>query len=462
MATVVDTVSSHLEVVSKTLESARDQSSQLFGMIKGKANVQKVSRYFYRQPLEYYAGGTFAKYGADGSSMGTGSSAKMSHLQAAYFYSRYAVTLTKEQMDTSKSDSQAIVNILSHQLAGAMGEVNAINDIIFHTNGNGKLTGVASAGTDNTTSASSLTFAGTTDYLGVNRLREGMNVDLWNTTTRVTPASSKPWITLTGIDYDTKAVTTDVGSSGGGALTTTTYATLAWIDSSTSYGPASPVTQQSTYPGVPTQTGGIGGDSFVHGFPYMTDYTSSNYFYGVQKSAFPKLNPPSVNASSAPFEWDHMHRFISKIMQRTDDDQWKKMIGICHMTQRAAIANLGVAVTTNFETGDGVGAIKDRLPTNLGYTQTFNVAGVPIYVSKRADRAQIDFINPDKIAIVEAEPIGFYQVGGKTYFEDRNSSGYVTSSMTFFISQAFDLLCTNPTQGFGRIYGLSLPSGWDA
>ncbi len=461
--TVVDTVSSHLETVSPKLVELHDQSQHIAGLVKARAQVQKVSRYFWRQPVALYAGGTDAKYKADGGSLGTGSGAKMTHFQAAYFYHRYAGRITKEAMDTSKTSSQAIVNALAYQLAQAMKELNAIEDIHFHTDGTGKISGVSSAQSDSgAATASSITLAGTSDYLGVNRIREGMAVDVWVSTTRATPYGSLNWFTVTKVDYDNKVVYLDVGSTTGSAIGSSAYITLPWIDSGESYGPASPTSFQSTYPGVPTQSGGVGGDSFVHGFPYMTDYTSSNYFYGVQKSSFYKLQPPSVNASSTPFEWDYFHRMIAKIQQRSDDDQWKNMIGICHMAQRAQIASLGVAITTNFMQGTEFGGMKDMIPNDLGYTQVFNVAGVPHYVSKRADRAEINYINPSVIAIAEAEPVGFIDNGGSKLFEGRDSTGAVQAYWEFFISHGYDYFAQNPNAGFGRIYGLTIPSGFEA
>lgn len=458
MSTFANVVNAMLEKVNPVVEELHDKSSHLYGLVKAKAKVERVSQYFWRTVLVPYAGGTLKKVNMDAGSLGHGSGMTTLKLQAAFYDLIYMVKVSQKAIDLTGTSDQSRINVVSWQLANAMSEVNAIEDIVFHTDGTGKLTGIASAASDSGAATESyLTFAGATDYLGINRLREGMVVDAWNTTTRVTPYGSLDYFTITKIDYDTKTVYFNVGSSNGSGLTTTTYLTIAWVGSGQSYGAASPLSFQSTYPGTAGQSTAIAGDSFVHGFPYMTDYTSSNYFYGNIKTTFPKLNPPSVNAAGSPFSFDHIQRWIVKNQRRMDGDVWKNVIGITDMVQRMAISRLGTAITYNLMSGENLGPIKDLTPTNLGYTQLFNLGGIPTYCSKRADKGQIHFINPNKIGIAESRPMGFYQnMEGKRWFEGRDSTGAVNAFFEFGIAHGYDLVCFNPAAGFGQIYGIGV------
>jgi len=450
--TITDTTSAYLEVVRPMLEKLFEQSDQIAGRVKKSSQVQKISRYFFRVPLKLYSGGNFKKTGIDGASLGVGNGPKYTHLKGGYFSHSMGFRITTEQEETSSSE-QTVINVLSDILGNAMKEMAVMDDIIFHQDGSGVLTAASSG-----SSATSLTFAGATDYLGVNLLREGMCVDVWDTalTTKRVAATAKP-IKIIAIDRDAKTVTFDQTVT---AIATTDKITFQDIASADSYGATTPLSYQSTYP--VSGTGGVGGDSFCHGFPYMTDHTTSNYFYSLLKSTVPQIQAVRVNANSNPFEWDFIHRMIAKITAKRDEDSWKGLFGITNVAQRAQIAALGVGISFFLPGGDKFGKTKDMIPDNMGYADTVDVGGMPHVMSKRQDRSRIDYINPAKIYRAQLFDTKYADNGSGGYIHvGRNSSGEVCTYKEFFIQQAYDYVCVD-AGAFGKIDGLTLPTAWDA
>jgi hypothetical protein len=461
---ILDTIPAQLEVVKNDLEYLFEQTDQISSAIKKSDKVQKISRYLWRLPMKLYAGGQFSKYIGNAGSLGVGTGMKLSALQAAYFYSVLAFRVTQEQIDTSSDSSQSVVNVLSDTLANGMVEAGVLDDISFHTKGDGILTNPPSAITN--TGAATITFAAPLDTLGVNRLREGMCVDAWTfdgATLRVPGTGAGTPLIITAIDYDARKVTfnTTIGSltAGDGA---TTGDILAFRGMSI-YGPTALTTYQAGYPGtVGASANGIGGDSFRHGFPYMTDTNGTNYFYGKQKSTVPQLLPARVNAQSTTLEWDHGHRLIAKLIQRRNPDVWKGLRGIAPMSQRATVFNLGVAISTRMFTGAEFGQSVNALPNNIGYEDTFNFCGIPCMISKRQARDRMDFLNFSKLGRAQLFDTKFFDLGNSgNMYVGRGADGTVQSYVEFFIVQAFDFVCFD-SGCFGVIDNLRQPDQWDA
>lgn len=456
-ADVLDTIPGQLEVVEKELQILFEQSDQIAAKVKASGKVQQISRYLWRLPLKQYNGFNFSKFSANGGTLGPGTSMKLSNLEAGYFYSILAIQLTAEQLDTSQDKTQSVVDVLADTLSNAMIEQGVYDDIAFHQTGTGILTNPSSSVT-----ATTMTFNSATDFLHTSMLREGMCVDVWDATgvTKRAAATADP-IIIIAIDYDAYVITFNQTVTG---VTTTDIIAFRGM---AAYGPAALTSFASTYPGGPPAniSGGIGGDSFRHGFRYMTDTTTSNYFYGKQKSTFgTQLNPVRVNAQNNPIEWDFFHRLIGKAIQKRDKDVWKKWTGIVSSAQRTAIANLGIAISTVMRTGGEFGKIYDGVPSNMGYSEEFTAFGIPHILSKRQDRSRIDYLNFEKVWRAQLFDTRWYgpAYGLKSTYEGRSSvDGTPTANLLMYVEQAYDFVCPD-NGGFGVIDSLSLPAGWDA
>ncbi len=456
-ADVLDTIPGQLEVIEKELQILFEQSDQIAAKVKASGKVQQISRYLWRLPLKKYNGFNFSKFSGNGGTLGTGTSMALSALEAGYFYSILAIQLTGEQLDTSQNTTQSVVDVLADTLSNAMIEQGVLDDIAFHQTGTGILTNPCSAAT-----ATTMTFNGATDFLHTSMLREGMCVSVWDVTgvTERAAAVAAPIIILS-IDYDNYVVTFNQTVTAIAATDIISFRGMA------AYGPAALTSFASTYPGGPPAnvTGGIGGDSFRHGFRYMTDTTTSNYFYSKQKSAFgTQLNPVRVNAQNNPIEWDFFHRLIAKTIQKRDKNVWKKWTGIISSAQRTAIANLGIAISTVMRTGGEFGPIYDGVPSNMGYDGEFSVFGIPHILSKRQDRSRIDYINFEKIWRAQLFDTRWFgpSKGMKSTFEGRSTvDGSVMDFILMYVEQAYDFVCPD-NGGFGVVDTLALPSNWDA
>lgn len=455
-ADILNTVASQLEVVLPEIQEVNAaDNDQLYGRVKATNKVEKISRYLLRWVIETQIGGNFQKVSVNGGGLGSGTQLVQKYLLAGYFTSDIAFRLTDEQMKIG-AGQQSIVDIAARQMAKALIAQQSYDDVTFHQSGTGILTNSSSA----ITGTNSMTFAGSSDTLGVNRLFEGMCVSVWDSTgtTERVAATAAP-IIITAIDYDSKIVSFNQNVTG---LTSGDIISLRQM---AVYGPAALTSFSSGYPGTQggSPTGGIGGDSFRHGFPYFTDTTSSNYFYGVQKSTVPQLNPARVNANNDTIQWEHGLRLIAKIKQRRPQKEaWQKLTGIAHGTQKAAVFELGMSISQKLMSSETFGKSLDLVPSNQANADEFNFAGIPCIESTRQDRGQIDFINFEKLGRAEAAEMGPYSVGGTSQFEGRDSTGQVMTFMEWFFTAYYENVCFD-NGAFGRIDNLALPSaGWDA
>ncbi len=447
---VIDVVGAQIERVRQKLQPIFESSSEVAGMIK-KAGGDKVevSRYLYRIPLQLFRGGNFHKYSTDGGSLGIGTGMLLSSLQAGYITTVRSYRVTDEEKDTSATSAQSVVNVFQKTLADAMTEAQIDDDITLHTDGTGVLTNGCSATNGTTT----MTFGTSTDTLGINRLREGMTVDAWDTTlaTKRVPTTGTAPTYILSIDYDSKIVTL---SQSVASLTVADVLAFPALDV---YGPSTLVSFSSTWPGGGLVTGaGLTGDSFRHGIYYANDSTTSNYYLTKLKSTIPQLLATRVNASNSAFTFGMVLQGMDQVIQRRDKDATKGLKGICHMKQRQAIFQIGVNIS-NWNRGQTSDTMKDLMPTNLNYTDNFDLCGIPTMISKRQYTNRIDFFNPSLWGRAQTHDIRFKTVSGKTVFEVRGSDGTISASQEFHIEQAFDFVCYDPGVGM-YIDSLNVPA----
>ncbi len=447
---VIDVVGAQIERVRNKLQPIFETSSEVAGMIK-KAGGDKVevSRYLYRIPLQQWSGGNFHKYTTNGGTLGIGTGMQITSMEAGYITTVRSYRVTDEEKDTSASSTQSVVNVFQKTLADAMTESQVDDDITLHTDGTGILTNASSATNGSTT----LTFADAADTLGINRLREGMTVDAWDATgaTKRVPGSGTAPTFITNIDYTNKVVTL---SQSIASLTATDILAFPALDV---YGPSTLTSFSSTWPGDGLTNGpGLTGDSFRHGIYYANDATTSNYYLTKLKSSYSQLLATRVNASSSAFTFGMALQGLDAITQRRNKDATKGLKGIAHMKQRQAVFQIGVNIS-NWNRGQTTDTMKDLMPSNLSYTDTFDICGVPTMVSKRQYTDRIDFINPSLWGRAQTHDIRFKNVGGKTVFEVRGSDGTISASTEFHVEQAFDFVCYDPGVGF-FINSLAVPS----
>lgn len=445
-SSILDVTSAQIEAVEKNLPKLYGSSNSLASKIKATSKVQKVNRQLYRIPIELYPGGAFAKFIANGGSLGSGHSFKTSHLTAAYFYSRQAHRLTLEQMDTTSDASMSVVNAFSHEMASALETAEEMDDISLHNDGTGWLTEDSSAKPSTTT----LTFNAAADMLKVHRLREGMAVDVWASDDTTLRAGGPYYITA--IDWVNKIVTFNAAVTG---LTSGDRLSFANLDV---YGPAALTSFSSTFPsGALTDADGIGGDSFRHGIYYSNDATAANYFLGVLKSTVPQLLAVAVSGASSALTPSHVIQVIHGIQQKRPSADNAGLVGIFHLKQAEAMMNYSMSLV-QLNRGASFGQIYDPVPSNKGYKDSFSFAGYTCVKSTRQYLDRVDFINPSNWGRAEARPLGFFSFpGGSKVFEGRTGDGEVAAYLDFFVVGAYDWVDMD-AGSTGYIHTLEVPS----
>lgn len=440
MVLSTDVFQAQIEKVRPKVQELFETTDTVAALIKKGGEAEVISEKLYRIPLVTRRGGSFRSFNADGGDMGTGSGLSVTNLEAGYVYSDYAVQLSKYSMDATAKGEQAVINAFSYNFKNAMKELQAMDDQVFHTNGTGELTNASSAIGTWGASLTTYTFAGATDFVGVSRLRPGNIVSIYNstgTTQRLGTASTVEF-QIDHIDTINKVVYLNdtVTSAAAGDL-------FAVADLST------PLQSfQSTWP--------LSGDSFRHGLYYFNDANPANYLLGQLKSNVTELLANNVVANGA---LAHVHGLIlqDQIINRRDEDAFKGLIGLSHMSQRTAVYNIGIAMSEWFRGKND--KMIDVMPGGTQYSDTFPFVGVTMKLDKRQDKSRLDFIIPKLWGRAMLHDTKFHEVEGRTIFEGRTSSGTLAAYVIFYLVQCYDYYCVDPgAQGY--ISSLTVPSGY--
>lgn len=455
MASTIDTVSAQLEVVSPLVTDIYETSDQIAALIKRNSkNVTNISRYLYRFVLEQFAGGTFAKYSANEGTLPKGTGMLLTSLQAGFFYSMLMFRVTDEQVDESQSSKQSVVDVMSRTLSSGMENAEVMDDISFHGDGTGKLTGLSSA-----VSSTTMTFATAGDTLGVSRLREGLTVDVWDSTgatkRALTTVADGPLRILT-INYATNVVTLNT------AVTAISQGDILAFSGMDSYGPSTLTSFTAGWPATSalTNSGGLTNDSWRHGLYYANNFDDSNYYLGKQKSVLPQIAPTQIQANSQPISWGHGFALIDAVQKRRSMGEAGKLTWIFPLAQRYVVFDEGVALSTKMVTGAQFGQSYDPTPSNNEYNDPFNYVNCKAYVSKRQYADRVDAINLKKWGRAEVFPgTRPYSKGGQTVFEGHASSGLLAAYSEFGFQSAYDFVCYDPGCQ-GAITGLAVPANY--
>lgn len=460
-ADVVNTTAAMLEQVEPICRDIFETSDQVSARFKKNAkNITNLSRYLYRIPLKQYRGGTHSKYSANGGTMPTGSGMKLTSLQAGFIYTITMFQVTDEQVDLSQNTKQSVVDVMSTTLADGMMEAAVADDQWLHTDGTGELT----LACDTITGTNTMTFNGTTDSLGVSRLREGMAVDVWtfDGATKRAAGTAAP-VKIETIDYNTNTVVFDqnvtslsAGNGSGGTAGTGDIITFFGLDT---YGPSTLTSFSAGWPatGALTTTGGLTNDSGRHGLYYAHNFTNSNYYLGKLKSTLPQIAPTSIDANNQDLSFAHGFALQDKVRKRRSGTDADNLTGIFPLSQRFKVFDIGVSLATKPLQGEQFGKSMDLQPDNAKYKDTFNYCNMECIVSKRQFNNRIDFVNLSNWGRAEVFPLRPYKKpNGDTSFEGRASTGALAAYTMFGFQAAYDFVNFDPGKE-GAIINAAVP-----
>jgi hypothetical protein len=458
-ADVVNTAAAQIEQVRPILQEIHETSDQISSLFKKNSkNIENLSRYLYRFPLEKYMGGTYAKYSANGGAIPQGSGMVLTSLQAGFFYSMLMFQVSDEQVDLSQNTKQSVVDVMARTLSKGMVEAAVMDDISLHNDGTGELTNVVGGvSSDSSPAANQLTFNTVGDFLGINRLREGQVVDVWNAagSTKRVGITAGTLLLIDTINYDTNTVTFNQNVSD------MVSGDLIAFNGMDAYGPTSLTSFSSGWPatGALTTTGGLTNDTYRHGIYYAHDFNSSNYYLGKQKSTLPQIQATQISAASSQLQFWHGFAGLDRIRKRRSPDAAKGLIGVFPMAQRQVVFELGVSIATKPLTSSNFGTSMDLLPSNSQYMDTFNYCDMTCYVSKRQFNNRCDFFNLKNWGRATVFDLRPYEKQGRTIFEGRASTGYLAAYSQFGFHAAYDFCDFDPGSEFA-ISGLSVPANY--
>lgn len=435
------TITSSTDVAEAMLERVDQNVTELFestdtvaSLIKKSGRAEKLSEKLYRFPLMKYFGGVYGKFDANAGTMNDGSGPVVTKMTAGYVYSELGFELSMQAIDTTDSEEKSVLNLMRTIVEGAMDEHDVYEDIGFHNDGTGVLTGAASTG-----GAAYLTFAGASDYVGVSRLRPGMKVGFYNASGSAFGTAN----TISVVDVPNKKVTFTANLSESGAAGD--YLVITGITTEP------PASFSANYPAT-----SLTADDWRHGLYYFNDYTSSNYCLGLLKSSLPELIPAVKDGSSNDISFADGQDILDELQNRRDPGVTNGLVGLANQKQRAKIFAETRAMTSFFRTDSKLGSSVDANPTNNAYTDRFEFCGIPMIVDKRQYTNRIDFINPSKWGRAVVRDTGFLKnKSGGYLFEGRASSGALKASTLFKIVSGYDFFCSDPGAS-GVIHSLAV------
>lgn len=415
-------VGTELERVLPQVQVLFDRDDTFYSQIE-KRPVEVISARDMRIPLEMSPQSKFGYVDIDGGDLGRGDSPQFDKAIINTVNMAQKVEFTAKSMWATDSTRKAVLNNFRYNLATAMKEFRRNTDSQCMQDGTGTLgtiTTVATAGgTD--------TYTMTTDGFRARLIRQGMNLNIFNSTLTVCRTVGGPNNETTVTFYDIANSTIKVTPAVAGAVAGDLIVTSGL---------------QSTPP--------VG----LLGVKYHDSNASTGTWLGFDRATTPQIRASAVNANSAALTLPLPRLAINKIGDRIGIDKRKNLKAWTHLAQQQAYEELGFNVIRIDKQAKEEGL-------DMYFNDNMRMAGAPLEVSYSWDRTRIDFIDYDVWGRAEMHPAGFYQNpdDGRKVFETRGPSGGVATSWIFYIIASFNLFMNNPA-GASYIYSLAVPSGY--
>ena len=415
-------VGTELERVLPCVQVLFDRDDTFYSNIE-KRPVEVISARDMRIPLEMSPQSKFGYVDIDGGDLGRGDSPQFDKAIINTVNMAQKVEFTAKAMWATDSTRKAVLNNFRYNLSTAMKEFRRNVDSQCMQDGTGSLGTITSVSTSGGTD----TYIMTTDGFRARLIRQGMNLNIFNSALTVCRTAGGPNNETVCTFYDIANSTIKVTPAVAGA-------TAGDIIVSSGL--------QSTPP--------VG----LLGVKYHDSNASTGTWLGFDRSTTPQIRASAVNANSAALTLPLPRLAINKIGDRIGIDKRKNLNAWSHPAQQQAYEELGFNVTRIDK------AAKDE-GLDLYFDDNMRMAGAPLKVSYSWDRTRIDFIDYDVWGRAEMHPAGFYQNpdDGRKVFETRGPSGGVATSWIFYIIASFNLFMNNPA-GASYINTLAVPSGY--
>lgn len=408
-----------IERVTPLVEGLYEVDDTFYSTVDKESNVERISARDMRIPLKLRPGGYFGHFNPDGSDLGRGAGPYFDKAVINTVHLRFAAEWTKKAEWATDDARKSVVNAFRDLVAGAMPQFRHDSDALCMSAGNGILGTIS----DVSTALGVDTVTLGTDGYGAMLLRFGLKVNVYDSTL-ATNRTAAGETEITFYDLANKQIKLTPAVAG-------IQATDVIIVSGVSG--ASPVS--------------------LYGVPYHNSNASTGTWLGFDRATTPEIRASRVAAGGA-LALPHARLAINKLMDRIGMAAAKrlKLNAWMNPAQMAAYEQLGTLVSIIQKQA------KDEA-LNLYFGENMQMAGAMVKTSIHWDKKRIDFLADSFWGRAEMRAPGFYDVGGKKFFEVRGPSGGVATSQIFYLTASWNLFLKNPASA-SYIDTLSIPAGY--
>jgi hypothetical protein len=412
-------IGTEMEHVTPLVEDFYEIDDTFFSGIDKDANAIPVSERDMRVPLKLRPGGYFGQFNSNGGGLGRGSGTTYDKAVVDTVNLRYACEWTKKAEWGTDSARKAVVNAFQKLVADAMPQFRSDSDKLCMQAGTGVLGTVSAVSTASGVDTVTLN----SDGFGAMLLRFGLKINVYDATL-ATNRTAAGETEITFYDPINKIVKLTPAVTG---IVATDVIVLSGLSG------ANPVT--------------------LKGVPYHNSNASTGTWLGLSRVTNPEIRSTGINAAGA-FQPPQARLLVNKMMNR---------IGMSKVKKLPLKAWMNPAQKDAYEQAAQLISIIQKQPreenVDLYFGDGMQMAGAPVMTSVHWDMTRIDFLIESFWGRAEMHPAGFYEVGGRKFFETRDPSGGVATSQLFYITATWNLFCKNPAMA-GYIYGLTTPTGY--
>lgn len=404
-----------LERVLPKLETVFERDDRFYATIK-KRPVEKISNRQMRIPLELRPGGSFQYFDPDGGDLGRGGGPTYDKavLNSVFFSENFEYTKLVEW--STDSDRKAITNAVRRLTATALEEIRRQIDSQLMQPG----TGVVGTITSVSTTAGVDQYTCTTDGFGVNLVRFGQTVQVFDTTL----ATNRGKGVITFYDKANKIIQVTP------AIASSQATDVLVVD-----GLSAPASLPALF-----------------GVPYHHSNASTGTWLGFSRASTPEIRANRVNAASSPLTLPLPRLAINAIGNRVGIDNDFNPTAWMHPAQIQAYEEIGqlVSIIQKQPKEEGL---------NMYFSDNMQMAGAKVRASFQWDKTRIDFVVESVWGRAEILPLGFYTTDGRKIFEIRGASGGVATADIFYMVNGMQTFVNNPA-ACSYIDNLAVPSGY--
>lgn len=412
-------VATEMERVTPLVEDMYEIDGPFFSSIDKDANVEKISARDMRIPLALRPGGYFGHFDPNGGDLGLGGAPFFDKAVINTVNLKYACQWTKQAEWTTDDSRKAVINAFQKIVALAMPQFRSDTDKLCMQAGTGVLGTVSAI----TTAAGVDTVTLNSDGFGAMLLRFGLKVNVYNaalTTNRTAAGETE----ITFYDPANKIIKLTPAVAG---IIATDVIVISGLSGS------NPVS--------------------LYGVPYHNSNASTGTWLGLDRALNPEIRSTGVSAGGT-LQLPQARLAINKMMNRIGENPTRKLKLTAWMNpcQMQAYEGLGQLVSI-------IQKQPDSEALDLYFGENMQIAGAKVKTSIHWDMTRIDFLINSFWGRAEMHAPGFYDVGGRKFFELRGPSGGVATSQIFYITSSWNLFCKNPASA-AYIYGLTKPTGY--